>query len=76
MDPELLIRWYEVAIFTPPLLRNHTSIDSPDQEPWAWGGSAYEGGIIRGGLLKLREELMPYIYSLAWGGSHELGGSP
>ncbi len=68
LDPELLVRWYEVAVFTP-FLRNHTSIDSPDQEPWAWG-SAYEG-MIRG-LLKLREKLMPYIYSLAWE-SHELG---
>ena len=67
-DAELLVRWYESAIFFP-FLRNHTSIDSPDQEPWAWG-SAYEEVIKK--LLMIRESLMPYIYSLAWA-SHELG---
>ncbi len=68
LDAELLVRWYESAIFFP-FLRNHTSIDSPDQEPWAWG-SAYEELIKK--LLIIRESLMPYIYSLAWA-SHEFG---
>ncbi|ABW02515.1 glycoside hydrolase family 31 protein [Caldivirga maquilingensis] len=62
LSPELLVRWYEWAIFFP-LLRNHASIGSPDQEPWAFGPRTLE--LIKN-LLRLRARLTPYLYSLMW----------
>jgi len=62
LTPELLVRWYEWAIFFP-LLRNHADVASPDQEPWAFGPRALE--LIRD-LLRLRARLTPYLYSLMW----------
>ncbi len=57
---ELLVRWYQVAAFTP-LCRNHQCMGSYDHEPWFHGPRAKEA-IVR--VLELRYRLLPYIYSL------------
>lgn len=58
--PELLVRWYQVAAFTP-LCRNHACLGSYDHEPWFHGGFVKEA--VRR-VLELRYRLLPYIYSL------------
>ncbi len=58
--PELLSRWVQVGTFTP-LFRNHTTIYSRDQEPWAFDKTTEE---INKKYIKLRYKLIPYIYDL------------
>lgn len=67
---ELLIRWYQLAAFTP-LCRNHQSMGSYDHEPWFHGSTA-KGAIKR--ILELRYRLLPYIYSLFY--EHYVKGYP
>ncbi|HEY2963774.1 MAG TPA: glycoside hydrolase family 31 protein [Pyrinomonadaceae bacterium] len=56
---ELLVRSYQVS-FLAPFCRNHKVIDGYDQEPWRFG--KYYEDIIRK-YLKLRYELLPFLYS-------------
>ena len=57
---ELLVRWTEFGIFQP-FCRNHSAWNTHRQEPWAFG-EAVEAYIR--GLLRLRQRLMPYLYTL------------
>lgn len=57
---ELLSRWVQLGAFTP-LFRNHTTIYSRDQEPWAFDNLTEE---INRKYIKLRYKLMPYLYDL------------
>ena len=57
---ELLARWYEFGIFQP-FCRNHSGKGTRSQEPWAFGED--HEAIIRK-MLKLRQRLLPYLYSL------------
>lgn len=67
---ELLVRWYQVAAFTP-LCRNHQCMGSYDHEPWFHGGFAKEA--VRR-VLELRYRLLPYMYSLFY--EHYAKGYP
>lgn len=58
-DAELLVRAYQTSIFTP-FLRNHTSIDQYDNEPWRHG--AHAEAIVRK-FLRLRYALLPFLYT-------------
>ncbi len=58
--PELYTRWFQYATFLP-IFRTHGS--RPTNEVWSYGSQAEP---ILEKYLKLRYELMPYIYSLAW----------
>ncbi|HEY0753588.1 MAG TPA: glycoside hydrolase family 31 protein [Ktedonobacteraceae bacterium] len=57
---ELLARWTEFGIFQP-FCRNHSEKHSRRQEPWLFG-EPYES--ICREMLKLRQRLLPYLYSL------------
>jgi len=57
---ELLARWTEFGIFQP-YCRNHTTIGTRRQEPWAFG-EPYES--VCREMIKLRQRLLPYLYSL------------
>jgi alpha-glucosidase len=57
---ELLARWTQLASFTP-FFRNHSKIDTIDQEPWAFGPRIE--AICRR-FIELRYQLLPYLYSL------------
>jgi alpha-glucosidase len=61
-SPELYIRWVQLAIFHP-FLRTHSSGDHGEQEPWSFGPEAED--IVRD-LLKLRYQLLPYLYTAFW----------
>ena len=58
--PELLVRWTQMAAFTP-FFRNHTNIGTIDQEPWALGEQARN---ICRSYIELRYQLLPYLYGL------------
>lgn len=57
--PDLFIRWLNIGAFTP-FFRNHTEINSPQQEPWLFGDRHTEAARK---ILNTRYKLMPYIYS-------------
>ncbi|NMF07255.1 glycoside hydrolase family 31 protein [Clostridium beijerinckii] len=59
---ELLSRWVQVGAFTP-LFRNHSSMGTRDQEPWAFDKDTEE---INKKYIKLRYKLIPYIYDMMW----------
>lgn len=62
--PELLSRWVQVGCFTP-LFRNHSSVYTRDQEPWAFDEQTEE---INRKYIQLRYTLIPYLYDLMWDG--------
>ncbi|MDF2911337.1 MAG: family 31 glycosyl hydrolase, alpha-glucosidase [Sporolactobacillus laevolacticus] len=57
---ELLSRWVQVGAFTP-LFRNHSSIFTRDQEPWAFDEQTES---INRKYIKLRYQLLPYLYDI------------
>lgn len=61
--PELLTRWLQLGVFLP-FFRNHTALDTADQEPWALGGEPYAS--INRASIELRYHLLPYIYTAFW----------
>jgi alpha-D-xyloside xylohydrolase len=63
---ELYVRWFEYGTFQP-AMRAHGS--RKENEVWSYGKKAEP---ILERYLKLRYQLMPYIYSLGWE-SHETG---
>lgn len=65
---ELFIRWNQLGTFLP-ILRNHSNMYTRRQEPWAFGKRAED---IAKRCIKLRYELMPYIYNLYYQ-AHKLG---
>ncbi|WP_446742389.1 glycoside hydrolase family 31 protein [Silvibacterium acidisoli] len=64
--PELFVRWYEWGAFHP-IMRAHG--ERPHNEVWAYGKQAEP---ILEKYLKLRYQLLPYTYSLAYG-SYQTG---
>jgi alpha-D-xyloside xylohydrolase len=64
--PELYVRWFEYGAFQPNF-RSHGS--RPQNEVWSYGRQAEP---ILAKYLRLRYQLMPYIYSLAHA-AHETG---
>ena len=67
---ELLLRWIEVGAFSP-LMRNHSSMGTRAQEPFAFDKET--AGIYRK-MVMLRYELIPYYYDLLF--AHSTLGEP
>lgn len=59
--PELLARWTQSGALNP-MFRNHTTLDTINQEPWVFG-KPYSLWNRR--WIQFRYELMPYLYALA-----------
>ncbi len=64
-NTRLYARWMTIAALSP-FFRGHTMINTRDAEPWSFGEEVEQ--IVRN-FVKLRYQLMPYIYSLF----HEAG---
>jgi len=62
-DDELAARWYQFGVFSP-INRLHSS-DSifNSKEPWRFGARAEK---VMARFLRLRHQLVPYIYTAAW----------
>jgi alpha-glucosidase len=61
-DAELYLRWLQLAAFTP-FFRTHSALGTERREPWAFGEETLEA--VRK-TLRLRQRLMPYLYTQAW----------
>ena len=59
LPPDLYVRWVQFGAFQP-ILRLHS--DHGDRLPWEYGGRAER---IASGFLRLREALVPYLYTTA-----------
>jgi len=59
-EPELLVRWYQLAAFIP-FYRGHSSIESKRREPWLFG-EPYTSQIRES--MRMRYAMLPYIYTL------------
>ncbi|KAK9816687.1 hypothetical protein WJX72_003707 [[Myrmecia] bisecta] len=59
-EPELLVRWYQVATYYP-FLRGHAHLDTKRREPWLFGEEATTR--IRTAI-RARYALLPYYYTL------------
>ena len=57
--PELLTRWIALGAFNP-IMRNHTDLDTRDQEAWVHG-ERHEA--LRRKSIEARYQLLPYIYT-------------
>lgn len=66
-SPELFIRWFQFAAFTP-FFRTHSALGTAPREPWEFGEPALS--IIRD-TLNLRYKLLPYFYNIAWEASQK-----
>lgn len=58
-SPDLFVRWLSVGAYTP-FFRNHTEINSRQQEPWVFGDNHTNASRE---IIKQRYRLLPYIYS-------------
>ena len=56
---ELYTRWLQSGVFYP-FMRSHSTLGSPDKEPWSFG---YPNEIVNRHAIELRYELLPYIYN-------------
>jgi alpha-glucosidase len=59
---ELYLRWFQTAALMP-FFRTHSSILTSRREPWTFGQPTLD--ILRR-FLRLRYQLLPYLYTLAW----------
>lgn len=66
--PELYTRWFQLSAFLP-FFRTHSAVTSMPREPWSFGEPFTT---IMKNFMKLRYQLMPYWYSLAWQ-AHQTG---
>ena len=69
-DPELLIRWYQIATYYP-FFRGHAHLETKRREPWLFGEEKTQQ--IRTAIVA-RYQLMPYLYTQFWR-AHEEGES-
>ena len=68
-SPELYLRWFQLSCLLP-FCRTHGSQEnSSKREPWHYGDRVLS--IVRD-FLKIRQALLPYLYTLAWE-AHQLG---
>lgn len=58
--PELLIRWVQLAMFSP-LFRNHSSIGTRYQEPWKFNKITTD---IYRKFVEFRYAILPYLYDI------------
>lgn len=59
-EGELLARWAQLGAFTP-FCRNHSNVETIDQEPWAFGEEIEQ---IYRQAMELRYRLLPTLYTL------------
>jgi alpha-glucosidase len=58
--PELMARWLQACLLFP-FYRNHSTLDSRDEEPWQYKGKARDA-IVQS--IRLRHQFLPYLYQL------------
>ncbi|WP_407341626.1 TIM-barrel domain-containing protein [Pengzhenrongella phosphoraccumulans] len=71
-DIELTTRWFQLGVFSPINRLHSTSSPFTSKEPWHFGPEAER---IMARFLRLRHQLVPYLYSAMWV-SHTDGVAP
>ncbi len=66
-DPELFIRWLQYGVFMPRFCIHSWNEDQSVNEAWMYP----ECMPIVKKYMDLREQLIPYLYSLSWAASHK-----
>jgi alpha-glucosidase len=69
-SPELYVRWFQMATFMP-FYRTHSANNAKPRTPWSYDQPILQ---IARQYLRLRYQLMPYLYTLAWDATQK--GSP
>lgn len=59
---ELFTRWLQLGVFYP-FMRTHTTIGTPDQEPWSYGTRHEE---LNRRAIELRYQLLPHLYNVMY----------
>jgi alpha-glucosidase len=57
---ELFTRWLQAGVFYP-FMRTHTTVGTPDQEPWSYG-TRHEA--LNRRAIELRYEMLPHLYAV------------
>ena len=62
-EPELYARWVQFGVFSPILRLHSTNNPFHERRPWGWDA---ETDRVASAALRLRHQLIPYIYAMAW----------
>ena len=62
-EPQLYTRWVQFGVFSPILRLHSTSNPFHERRPWGWDAETER---VTSAALRLRHQLIPYIYSMAW----------
>ncbi len=62
-EPELYTRWVQFGVFSPILRLHSTNNPFHERRPWGWDA---ETSRVTTAALRLRHQLIPYIYTMAW----------
>jgi putative sterol carrier protein len=62
-EPELYTRWVQFGVFSPILRLHSTNNPFHERRPWGWDA---ETDRVATAALRLRHQLIPYIYTMAW----------
>jgi alpha-glucosidase (family GH31 glycosyl hydrolase)/putative sterol carrier protein len=62
-EPELYTRWVQFGVFSPILRLHSTNNPFHERRPWGWDA---ETDRVATAALRLRHQLIPYIYAMAW----------
>lgn len=62
-DPELYLRWIQFGVFSPILRLHCTKNPYQDRAPWSFGKETLD---IAAKYMRLRHQLIPYLYTMAW----------
>jgi alpha-glucosidase (family GH31 glycosyl hydrolase) len=62
-EPELYARWVQFGVFSPILRLHCTNNPVHERRPWGWDAETER---VATAALRLRHQLIPYIYTMAW----------
>src|SRR5690606_29482521 len=62
-EPELYLRWVQYGVFSPIFRLHSTKNHFHERLPWKYDA---EIGRLASDMLRLRHQLIPYLYSMSW----------
>ncbi|PIE80313.1 MAG: alpha-xylosidase [Chloroflexi bacterium] len=62
-EPELFVRWVQYGVFSPIFRLHCTNNPFHERRPWGWDAETAQ---ITAAAMRLRHQLIPYIYTMAW----------
>ena len=62
-EPELFARWVQYGVFSPIFRLHCTNNHFHERRPWGWDAETER---ITANAMRLRHQLIPYLYTMAW----------